>query len=269
MKTFQLIVHKFFRIFLVFLLAFIWVRYYEKNLLLAVLYSSVIAIAVDLVLERLTEKKYSKIMLKKTELHDAERFANHFAFCSKKTTLNFFEKLFSAHFDVTAKSNFLVWQTNTEITAFVPLFELGTLKIRDIITAFNITNKNFNPTKIIIAASEFLPETLQFAKSSPCKILLLNKFEIYEKLMKSNNIFPQNVASFSAPKKRYLSSLAEYAFSRKRTKAWVWASLLLLISSFFVRVSVYYLIISSLLLVLALISLCNSKFNKKNTENIF
>ena len=267
MKTFNIVLTSAFRVFLIFLLAFIWVRYYEKNLFLAVLYSSVICFVLCVLLQAISEKTEAKANLKSSELKKAENFAAQFVFGGKNAAILFFQKLFSKQFTVNKKPAFLWWEVEGKVTAFVPMFGCGKLKIRDIISAHNLVLTQ-KPEKIIVAAIGFERESLEFAKTAPTKFVLLDQFDVYEKLMKPSGVFPQNHSEVVIKKQSAFQSILAYALNKKRAKAWAFSGLILIFSSLFVRVSIYYLIISSLMLILAILSYTNTKYNTNVTENI-
>ena len=269
MKTLNSIISQVFRLTLLFLLAFIWVRYYERNLWLAVLYSAIISIILDAILSLILRNKQQKTSLKKEELNLARTFANHFIFNHKSVALNFFSGLLGKHFEIKKKTSFLWWEKGDDVIVFFPIFSTNTVKIRDLISIYNSINLPTKPTKIIVCAADFDRETINFSKSAPINFMLFDQFDTYEKLMKPNNVFPKNINHKNTPAKANWQVVAEYALNRKRTKSWLFSSLLLIFSSFFVRVSVYYLVISSLLLILAIISFTNTKYNSKPTENLF
>ena len=269
MKTVNLVVSKTFRILLIFLLVFIWIRFYQNNLLLSVLYSAILAIICDLCLEFLLRKKQTKDLLKKEEILDAKNYAYHFLLNDKSVSLAFFEKILNKHFAIHKKSNYLWWDSENEVTVFYPCFNTDVVKIRDVISIYNSIKGIPSPTKIIICATIFDQSTVTFAKSSPINFLLFDQFDTYEKLMKPNNLFPSNTQKLEEKKQSNWQNIAEYAFNRKRTKTWLFSGLLLIFSSLFVRVSIYYLIISSILIIFAIISFTNTKYNSKPTEKLF
>lgn len=268
MKPFNLLISNIFRVGLIYLLVFVWVRFYERNLYLAVLYSALISIILCVFLNLLSQKKFDKTSLKNQEIKRAQNFASQFVFGGKAFAINFFNKLLSKQFAVNKTTNFLWWNNGEETIAFVPMFNAETLKIRDVIFAHNQVIA-VKPTKIIIAGVAFDRDTTEFAKTAPINIVLLDQFATYEKLMKPNDCFPdenpQNIAS--APN-RWAIFLA-HALSRKRAKMWAFSGILLIFSSFFVRVSVFYLIISSFMLIMAIVAYSNTKYNTTVPENIF
>ena len=269
MKSFNSVISHIFRILLLFLLVFIWIRFYERSLGLAVLYSTIICIILDLFLTAILQKREKESTLKADELKLAENFANHFAYNDSSVALGFFHKLLSKQFQVQKKSKYLWWENEGTLTVFFPLFQFDATKIRDLFKIFNSIKLSRRPDKIIVSTSHFDAETRAFAMRSPVNFVLLDQFDTYEKLMKPENFYPDVKVDVTAKKGGRWQAILEYALSRKRTKAWVTSSLLLIFSSFFVRVSVYYLIISSILLILAIFSYTNIRFNPKTNEKIF
>lgn len=268
MKTFNSIISHAFRVMLLFLLAFIWVRFYQRNLGLAVLYSAIICIIMDLLLCAILKRRELQTTLKNDEIKRAQGFASHFAFSDGAVALGFFNKLLSKQFPVQKKTKYLWWENEGGLAVLYPLFQFDSTKIRDLFTIYNSIKLSRRPDKIIVCSGQFDSETIAFARRSPVNFVLLDQFETYEKLMKPQNFFPDEKQVLKPKKSGGWQAVLEYALSRKRTKAWLMSSLLLIFSSFFVRVSVYYLIISSVLLVLAILSYTNVRFNTKTNENI-
>lgn len=269
MKTFNSVVSHAFRVFLLFLLAFIWVRFYQRNLGLAVLYSAIICIILDVLLCVILQKREKQNTLKSDEMKQAQSFATHFAFSDHNVAINFFYKLLSKQFDVQKKTKYMWWENEGQLTVFYPIFQFDSTKIRDLFKIFNSIKISRRPDKIIVCSGQFDNDTRAFVRRSPVNFLLLDQFEIYEKLMKPQNCYPAENMQIEPKKNGGWQAILEYALSRKRTKAWLMSSLLLIFSSFFVRVSIYYLIISSILLILAILSYTNVRFNPKSNEKIF
>ena len=269
MKSFNSVISHIFRVALLFLLAFIWVRFYVRNLGLAVLYSAIICIILDVLLCAILQKREKESSLKADELKKAETYAMHFAYNDASVALNFFNKLLSKQFSVQKKSKYLWWENEGSLTVFYPLYQFDSTKIRDLFKIFNSIKLPRRPDKIIISTNFIDTETKVFAMRSPVNFVLLDQFETYEKLMKPENLYPDATVDTSTKKGGRWQVILEYALSRKRTKAWVMSSLLLIFSSFFVRMSIYYLIISSILLILAIFSYTNIRFNTKINQKLF
>lgn len=267
MKTFNLIVSRIFRIFLIFMLFFIWVRFYEKNLTFALAYTAILTFAFDCLLNFIIKKRDTRANLKNSELKNAENYCNYFIFNNKQESVLFYSKLLSEQFPIIKKTDYIVFENDSEVCVLYPLYSYDKLKISDIITINNISKKT-NCKKIIICASDYENGVREFATRLPIKIILLNKYESYEKLMKKFNYFPKETLNFATTKNQTFKNILAYSFNRKRAKGYIFASLVLILSSFFVKISIYYLIISSVLLLFAIFSYTNNIYNQKLPDNV-
>ena len=90
----------------------------------------------------------------------------------------------------------------------------------------------------------------------------------YFKLLKVYDFYPEKVIELKQSQKITINDLLAYSLNKKRTKGYFLASCIMLFSSFLVKYNLYYIIFSTLLLILSLISFINPKFNKKISENI-
>ena len=61
-----------------------------------------------------------------------------------------------------------------------------------------------------------------------------------------------------------LKDFVSYSFNKNRTKGYLFSAFVLILSSLFVRATIYYCIIASILVVFAFVSQFNPYFNKKN-----
>ena len=106
-----------------------------------------------------------------------------------------------------------------------------------------------------------------FVKNFDIDVQLLDQYDAYQKLYKIYDVYPEIKYSYKKDKKLALKDLAMYSLNRARAKGYFFSALILVFSSFFVRANLYYAIVASLLVILALISLYDpfSK-NKINKE---
>lgn len=129
--------------------------------------------------------------------------------------------------------------------------------------------KNFDFAKIILCVNELDDNIKEIANKLPVKFIILNKYETYEKLMKKYNVFPSEIFNFNEKTNLKFKNFLEISLNKKRASGYIFASIVLLISSFFVKVTIYYLIMSSILLLLSIFSFINPFYNKKLPETIF
>lgn len=267
MKIFNYILSRIFRIILIFMLVFMWVRFYENNLMVCLSITSILTIGIDLLFTFFIQKKENKVNLKKAEIEKAEGFCNYFIFNNQSVAIDFFNELLSLNYKTEKKNDFIIFENEKTKAIFYPYFTFDKVTVNNLVEIFNST-KNVPSDKIIVCCNNFDNQTLIFANSLPCKFILIDKYNVYEKIMKKYNFFPKENLIIKSPKKNNFKTLLEYALNKKRAKGYIFASFILILSSFFVKVSVYYLIISSILLLLALFSYTNKTYNKNISDNI-
>lgn len=268
MKTFNQIIATIIRVSLIFLLFFIWVRYYINSLILSVIITVVLTLGFDFILIYLYKKKNVKASLKKKEIAMAEGFCNNFIFNNKTVALNFYYQLLQKEFSPIKKSEYITFQKNDKTFILFPYYKFSKLNVEYLVYIFNKV-KNFDFAKIILCVNELDDNIKEIANKLPVKFIILNKYETYEKLMKKYNVFPSEIFNFNEKTNLKFKNFLEISLNKKRASGYIFASIVLLISSFFVKVTIYYLIMSSILLLLSIFSFINPFYNKKLPETIF
>jgi len=268
MKTVNFIFSKILRILLIFLLFFIWVRYYEKSLALAVAYTSVLTLVFDFFLTFITKKKDLKASMKKGELAKAEGYCNNFIFNGNAVAVNFYFELLGQNFSATKKTNYVIFENNNEKNILFPYYKYDKLSIQDLVFVYEKVKK-LTVNKIIICTNDVEQKTKELVSKLPIKFLILNKYETYENIMKNYNFFPDSLLNIDDNTKLNFKNFLAFSFNKKRAIGYIFSSIILIISSLFVRVTIYYLVFSSILLLMAIFSYTNTLYNKKITTDIF
>ena len=114
---------------------------------------------------------------------------------------------------------------------------------------------------------EYDKNLLAFIKNFNQHIILIDRFECYS-LYKEYEFFPEITEIYKKEAKPTFKDLLSIAFNRSRTKGYLFSAIILFITSFFVKINLYYCIISSILLLFALISYINPKYNKKSIKEV-
>lgn len=189
----------------------------------------------------------------------------------KSKTIDFFANLAKKkHQNIKKHKSYVVIYHETEnvktILCFDPSFDgLNVTKFMEIYTKI----KQENATKIVICCKEVSDKNLQtFLSNFNEKILILNQYDTYEKLYKYYDFFPEITNTYKSDKKLLFKDFISYSFNKKRTKNYLFSALILIFCSMFVRSSLYYCIISSVLIICAIISQFNSLYNPKITSEI-
>ena len=266
MKYISLILQSFLRILLIFCLTFIWVRYFIRQLWLAVLISGIITLILDIFIRLITRRKYSKNSMKIKEKEEAENM-----FLSLVTSTNYINFFFSIakkeNSNSVKKKNYILIENTTNKTLFYPFMSANDLTKDDIAKIIITANKE-KVNKIVITCGEINKEAYSFSKSINIPIILLDKFLTYNNLYKYYDIYPEITMSYQKSKKLAFKEMLAFSFNKSRTKGYFLSAIVLLISTLFIRMNVYYCIMASLLIIFALISFFNPYFNIKENKII-
>lgn len=266
MKTFNQVVSTIIRVSLIFLLYFIWTRYYINSLIWAIILSSALTLITDWLLINLSKRKDLKASLKKEELARAEGYCNNFIFNNKSEAVNFYFKLLNKEFSPVKKSDYIIFEKDNKRIVLFPYYKFNKVIVEDIIFVYNKI-KNIKCDRVILCINDIAEPVKRIAMKLPIEFVILNKYEAYEKFMKKYEIYPE-LFNFDDNQKFTFKNLMEISLNKRKARGYIFASIILFISSFFVRVTVYYLIMSTILLLLSIFSYINPIYNKKYSDAI-
>lgn len=261
----------FFRICLIFLICLVWFRYFVDNFWLSILYTSLTTIILEVGLHYFIVKKDEREFLKKEELLMAEKIAISFCFNSKKS-VDYFFKLARQKHSAIKRSKYILIENkvdgDTNQVVLYPFYKMNKFMPQDLIDVLG-SLKRVEFCKIVLCVNESSKEVLSLANQmSDKKIVILDKYETFHKLIKPYNFYPEELVELKKNKKHKFQELVAYSLNKKRSKGYFFASIILLFSSFIFRMNLYYVIMSSLLLLLSLISFILPKFNNIKPEEI-
>lgn len=262
MKKFNVynVIDLFFKTLLIFLLTFVWVRYFVKSLLLAIFLSAFITILIDIFSYLIKTKINSKKQIAKDEENKINEITNSLIYSKNSKVVDYFFNLAKSKHNTTKKSKYIELNyTNSNIILY-PMFKLEEIASQDILDIYN-SIKSRNIKRIIICTSSYNTKAKNVASKLDKEIVILDGRQTYFELIKRYGIYPDKIELRQAKKQTFLE-LVSYALNKKRTKGYFCSSLLILFCSFFVSYSLYYVIMSSILLVLAFASFSNPKYNK-------
>lgn len=113
-----------------------------------------------------------------------------------------------------------------------------------------------NSSKITIFCIDHTP----FLHPTNMEITFFTLDDIYTRQKSSSSKIPTNINIENKPKYS-LKSVLCIALNKGRTKNYFWSSILLIFMSLFTPYNIYYLVVSTILLLLALYSRFNTRFN--------
>lgn len=265
MKRFSHVFQAFFRFVLIFFVIFVWTRYFVSSLWLAILISTIASIVIDIIIRIIFHKKKSIASLKKTEQEEAEN-----AFLSLSLdpdAINFFLSLAKSKHNAEKKDNcILINHDDGGKVLLVPFLSHKNLS-PDNIASYIILARKFDAKKIVIACGNADKECFSFAKNFEEECVILNQYETYQKLYREYNIMPKINTKYKKEKALAFKELAMFSLNKSRAKSYFISALVLCFSTLFVRTTIYYCIVASILTILAIISLFNPfEKNKKTSE---
>ncbi len=261
-----------FRSFLIFLICLVWTRYFIRDFGLAITYTAILTVAIEFMLHFLLSKKNAKNNLKEEEQKLADKISATFVF-SSQDAINYFYKLSKINYSAKKTSKFVIItqknsknleDSNTEQqklendtknkTILYPFYSYSPINAQGLVDIIKRIEKQ-KPTKLIVCGYKIDNETYKLAtKIKDFKIILLNSKDCFVKLIKPHNFYPENLRELSLTPKLKFKEILALSVSRQRTKGYLIGAFFLLFSSFIVRMNIYYVIMSSLFLLLALTS---------------
>lgn len=224
---------------LLFIVFFIWIRYYWQSLWLSVL----VAFAISFFICRLVNAfLYGKELDKKIKQQLNRDIDNYFftlSCLSLQENLQFFKKVLKSC-DAKISNNFVIVK-NTAIY----LFFGSVLQAEDVA---RIVLKMKECKKIIICCKE--SKIKQFSINNVC-VEIFEKEAVYVNFFVKYGVFPDILIQNAQPLKTPFKQLLKGLFDRKKAKVFFYLGLLTLFSSLFVWYKLYYLIVSTIMFVLA------------------
>ncbi len=269
MRKISLVFQELLKFCLLFLISFVWLRYFTRKFVMSIILAVLISAFISLAIFLFKRSKTKKVGLKLKEKEDAENI--FFSLACKNNPIDDFVKMASKrHKNIVKHKNYIVineTENHTKTLLWLDLSFAGLTEAR----FMEIYNKikSEKAGKIIICCKEISDKNLSvFCNNFKEKFLLLNQYDTYEKLYKEYEYFPEITIEYSKEKKMMFKDFLAYSFNKKRTKGYLFSAFILVFASLFVRASLYYCIIASLLVVFAILSQFNPYFNVKHNTQI-
>jgi len=269
MKKLSLILQEILKFCLIFLLSFVWLRYFIRKLWLATLVTILVSGVLYVLLLFLNRKKQTKDGLKIKEKTEAENMFLSLA-CQNKPIDFFFKLASKKHQNITKHSTYLTIEhkdKGVKTLLFVDLSFEG-LNIPRFMDIYNKIKKE-KASKIVVCCKQIVDKQLSsFCKNFDEKFLFLDEYEAYQRLYKYYDFYPEITHKYNTQKSLAFKDFIAFSFNKKRTKGYLFSAIILIISGLFIRTTIYYCIIASLLVMFALISQFNPYFNTKGETEV-
>ncbi len=239
---------------------FVWLRYFVYNLLTCLLLSILLGYGSYKIITILLTKRNNKQQLTKQKAIQIQTTKNNLLFATWQDNIAFFESIIKKHINCIVQDRSILLEKDNSALSIYPYFDQETLNKTALLAIYK-QQKNM-PSKLIILCCDVDKETSLLASTiATTKISILTIEEVFLKLLEPTNSTPPQKVIFEKQKRYTLKALFDIAFCKQKTKGYLICGLIFFICSWFVRYSLYYVIMSSLLFCFAIFSY----FNKKHT----
>lgn len=285
MRKINLFLQEALKFVLLFLLCFVWTRYVFRKLWLSVVLSLFIATIIYVILWFLGQKKNNKQGLKLKEKADAEDM--YLSLVCQNKPIDFFANILSKQYEKIDKHpDYVTYVQNksadeqkqtknsqNESLKSLEKYEKTVLYFDNSFDGLNVSKflniynklKKEKSNEIIIICKEINDkQVFSICQNFKEKFVILDQYQTYQKIYKPNQTYPEIEVKCKNEKKMVFKDFVSYSFNKNRTKGYLFSAFVLILSSLFVRATIYYCIIASILVVFALVSQFNPYFNKKN-----
>lgn len=231
-------------------------RYFVRKFWISLVFSVVLSILIYLTITLFSRKKQTKIGMKLKEKQDAENI--FLSLATSPNAMDFFVEIAKKYGEkVTKHKEYVTIENSDKKTIIFANLTFEDLDNARFVEIYNKIRKE-KPSKIIVLCHDISDKNLSiFLKNFDEEILILNQYETYQKLYKESNLFPPITRKYALEGKLKFKDYLNFSFNKNRTKGYLFSSFILILSSLFVKATVFYCIVSSILIVFAILSQLN------------
>ncbi len=222
---------------ILFFLCFMWLNYYHRSLLFCMVLAILIAMITTTILHLYKQKKERQQRKQKQKKKVVSNFGLQLLLSSPQQQQTILSPILTPHCYL--------------------LFAKQVITFDDILPLIQQHNK------MAIFCYDFDPIILKMIKRLPSHtIQLYNHEDIYQQLSEQNCL-PQLPTIYEEEKHPTIRYLFSQALVKEKAKSYMLTGLFLAITSFWTKYHIWYIIFSSLLLLLSLYCLLNKRYNIK------
>lgn len=245
-----------FKLVLIFFISLVFYRATLLSFSICLLLASSTTIIVGILLFYFKLKKDAKLFLKSEQIKKIETIKTQLNNASQLELRKYFAKLLSINPNSKGE---LLKTTDNQKVLFLPYFEKDVFDLEDLLSIYK-ENKNRKIDEVIILCTNFSDDCLTTSKNyKKIKYTLMNLKDIYLKLIEPTHIFPEIQIEVAKKEKMTFAKLRKYVLERKRAKSYFFCGIVLLFSSYFVPLRIYYLIFSGLMFIFSLLCILTNK----------
>lgn len=234
--------------FTLFFITLVWVDYLIHNIKYSFIISILVPAIILLLFSPLKKIYNAKQVVKKNTRAYAENISNYLLTNRLSDTIPIILKLFTLEGATFLSYGHFMYKTKDVIFAF----DYNTLDSSNI---YKILRDRKYDDIIIFCLAHNLP-----ALPDNITVTIYNLYDIVDKFKTANNLSAPEI-HFKKPPKYSLKDIFRIALNKSTSKKYFYSSIVLILTSFFTPYYVYYITISTILMVLSVISRFNKKFN--------
>lgn len=245
--------------FLVFLIIFAWLRFLTKKILISIILSLILLFLFNFIKFFFGKAKEDKIKVSKTLEQDIESYNLTLLSNESKENLMFFKSILKdKNAEILHEQNLIlydeIFQSTTQKFALCPMYFESELKYDMALKYISFAIKN--KAKSIYICCNICPQKtkIMLENIKNLKVLVLDKNLVYTNIFKAHNYYPEIKLEFKKSKKLKLKEIINISFDKSRARGYFLSGLFIFFCSFFVRYNFYYVFMSSLLFLFALLS---------------
>ncbi len=257
-----------FKYVVLFLLFFVWVNFYYPNFLASVAIAILLAAASSYLLTTLFYKKKNKTEATNQDKKNCKNASTQLVFYDLNETISFFSSVFTAKNISHKTTNFgiILYPSTPECALFLPVYSSEEITESIVINAYKQTTL-LNAKRCLLCGVKFSTNAQNLAKNiQTVSMVLYGEQETYFNLLKPTNCFPQTKITFKHSGKVTPVIFLQLLINKQNTKHYFYGSLFMLFASMFLPMTTYYVIFSSILLLLSLASFYSDQLFYPNKQ---
>lgn len=262
-----IIVDNMFKLLLLFLLNLIWCTYFIKSAPISICVSLALAIAIILISNKISDKKMGK-KIKSLKLEQRMLdICNTFIYMQNTDILDFFRRLVLSKHSCEIVDNYIIIQTSSKPICLYPMFRCVSLSADDVLDIYKKIKK-LNLKRLVILTNSVSNEANIQISNFNFETLILDYKQTYYELLNKYEFYPEITIKSKTKAKSTFKQLLAISLNKKKTKGYLLSAIFIFFASFFVKFRIYYLIVSSMLIILAILSFSNHNFNKVEQKQL-
>jgi hypothetical protein len=247
--------------FSIFLITFAWTKFWSKSTSLSIIVAILFCVIITILGQVVKNKKNTKYVAKKEDAKNIERLSIFLLTCSKEEVCSQIKKLLLTQNSNIKDLNYDIIINDGEF--LLPMFEDLSLSFEKAIKNIKkAVESNVKVIKILCIECDYMTKK-RLESIENIKVEVKTKNEIYYQIFRSKiPVFDKEI-KFADNKKYRFKELVRISLAPEKSKKYFVCGIFIFLCSIVVRYNIYYVFMSSLLFLLAILS----RKNKQKTAS--